>query len=274
QEGEVRSDGVVAYKDQKAEEDSTVVANWRRAGAVILGRTNTPAFSSRWDTDNDLYGRSWNPWSRQRTAGGSSGGAAAAVACGIGRGGSIRYPAYCCGVAGIRPTMGRVPSYNPSVAQESPPVAQLISVNGLLARRVADLRLGLRPLAEGDARDPNWVPAPLEGPPVQRPIRVALLTTAPGLFVHPAIEASLRAAAGALSETGYVVEEPETPSIEAAAVLWARLGAADSRSLGWPTMEKLADDGVKPVNSFFIQASPALDLPGYQPALAAVRAHP
>src|SRR5262249_25123668 len=84
QEGEVRSDGVVAYKDQKAEEDSTVVANWRRAGAVILGRTNTPAFSSRWDTDNDLYGRTWNPWSRQRTAGGSSGGAAAAVAFRIG----------------------------------------------------------------------------------------------------------------------------------------------------------------------------------------------
>src|SRR5262249_455803 len=76
-----------------------------------------------------------------------------------------------------------------------------------------------------------------------------------------------------LSETGYVVEEPETPSIEAAAVLWARLGAADSRSLGWPTMEKLADDGVKRVNSFFIQASPALDLPGYQRALAQLTAH-
>jgi len=280
QAGEVRTDGVVAYKDQQTQEDSPVVANWRKAGAVILGRTNTPAFSSRWDTDNDLFGRTWNPWSRRRTAGGSSGGAAAGLACGIGvlahgndLGGSIRYPAYCCGVAGIRPTMGRVPSCNPSLTQESPLVAQLIAVNGLLARRVADLRLGLGPLAEGDARDPNWVPAPLVGPPPVRPIRVALVTKAPGLFVHPAIEESLRTAAGALSSAGYEVEEVETPSIEAAAALWARLGAADSRNLGWPTMEKLADEGVRRVNSLFMQASPELDLPGYQRALAEVRAH-
>jgi amidase len=280
QAGLPRVDGVVAFKDQLVWEDSAVVANWRRAGAVIIGRTNTPAFSSRWDTDNDVFGRTFNPWARRRTAGGSSGGAAAALACGIGPlahgndlGGSIRYPAFCCGVAGIRPSMGRVPSCNPSIPQESPATAQLIAVNGLLARRVRDLRLGLWPLSAGDPRDPNWVPAPLAGPPVELPIGVALVTAAPGLDVHPAIAAAVRRAGAALEAAGYAVEEAAPPSIEAAAALWARLGAAETRSFAWPMMEKLADAGVKRVNSLFIEASPPLDLPGYQRAIAEVRAH-
>src|SRR5205814_85315 len=82
------------------------VANWKRAGAVIVGRTNTPAFSLRWHTDNELRGRTFNPWHRAHTPGGSSGGAAAALAAGIAPlahgndlGGSIRYPAYCSDVA-------------------------------------------------------------------------------------------------------------------------------------------------------------------------------
>jgi amidase len=280
QEGAPRTDGVLAYKDQIAQEDSAAVANWRRAGAIIIGRSNTPAFSARWDTDNDIHGRTFNPWSRRRTAGGSSGGAAAALACGIGSlahgndlGGSIRYPAYCCGVAGIRPSMGRVPSHNPSVAEESPLLAQIIAVNGLLARRVRDLRLGLGPLSARDARDPNWVPAPLRGPRPRRPIRVALVPTAPGLHVHPEVEAAVRRAGAALQATGYEVEEVHPPSIEAAAELWAKLGAADTRNLAWPTLEKHADEGVKQVNRLFMQASPELDLPGYQRALAEVRAH-
>src|SRR5438876_8208252 len=158
QEGVATPNGVPAFKDLVAKSDSPPVANWRRAGAVIVGRTNTPAFSLRWHTDNELRGRTYNPWNRARTPGGSSGGAAAALACGIGPlahgndlGGSIRYPAFCCGVTGIRPSMGRVPSHNPSVAEETPLVAQLIAVNGLLARRVRDLRLGLEPLSARDA---------------------------------------------------------------------------------------------------------------------------
>ena len=111
------ANGVVAFKDLIATSDSPPVANWKRAGAVIVGRTNTPAFSFRWHTDNELRGRTWNPWKRELTPGGSSGGAAAALATGFAPlahgndlGGSIRYPAYCCGVAGIRPTLGRVPA--------------------------------------------------------------------------------------------------------------------------------------------------------------------
>src|SRR2546430_33945 len=82
QEGAATANGVPAFKDLMATTDSPPVANWKRAGAVIVGRTNTPAFSLRWDTDNELRGRTFNPWSRRHTPGGSSGGAAAALAVG------------------------------------------------------------------------------------------------------------------------------------------------------------------------------------------------
>ena len=83
-QGRATTNGVVAFKDNIASEDSPVVANLRQAGAVIIGRTNTPAFSVRWFTDNDLHGRTLNPWSREHTPGGSSGGASSAVAAGMG----------------------------------------------------------------------------------------------------------------------------------------------------------------------------------------------
>ncbi len=138
---------------------------------------------------------------------------------------------------------------------------------------MADLRLGLAPLAAGDPRDPGWVPAPLTGPPPPRPIRVALVRSATGLHVHPAVEAAVLEAGAVLQDAGYAVEEADPPSIEAAAALWAKLGAADTRHLGWPALEKLADEGVKRINAFFMQSAPALDLPGYQRALAEIRAH-
>ena len=101
------------------------MANWTAAGAIILGRTNTPGFSLRLDTENDLRGRTWNPWSETHTPGGSSGGAASSVAAGITPlahgndiAGSIRYPAYACGLAGLRPSFGRVPAFNPSAPAE------------------------------------------------------------------------------------------------------------------------------------------------------------
>ena len=107
--GRATTNGVVAFKDNLATEDSPVVANLRRAGAVVIARTNTPAFSVRWFTENDLHGRTLNPWSAAHTPGGSSGGASSAVAAGMGAiahgndlAGSVRYPAYCTGVCGRR----------------------------------------------------------------------------------------------------------------------------------------------------------------------------
>src|SRR4051812_10266512 len=167
QKGCATTNGVVAYRDLIAGEDSPVVANWKRAGAIIIGRTNTPAFSFRLDTVNDLRGRTFNPWSRVHTPGGSSGGASASVAAGITPlahgndiAGSVRYPAYACGLVGLRPSFGRVPAFNPSGAAERSMSSQLMSVQGPLARSVRDVRLGLAAMAQRDARDPWWTPAP------------------------------------------------------------------------------------------------------------------
>lgn len=171
QKGEVTPNGLPALAKISATEDSPVVANLKKAGAIIIGRTNTPEFSLRWFTDNPLRGRTLNPWDNEITPGGSSGGAAAAVALGIGAmahgndlGGSLRYPAYACGVATIRPSMGRVPAYNPSGTEERPPMLQLMSVQGPIAREVRDVRLTFEAMAQYDPRDPWQTPAPIDGP--------------------------------------------------------------------------------------------------------------
>ena len=107
QEGCATVNGVTAFREAIATTDSPVVANWKKAGAVIIGRTNTPAFSFRLVTVNDYRGRTYSPWSRTQTPGGSSGGASSSVAAGITPlahgndiAGSVRYPAYCTGLAG------------------------------------------------------------------------------------------------------------------------------------------------------------------------------
>ena len=123
QEGFATTNGLKLQRDVIAREDNPVVANFRKAGAILLGRTNCPAFSYRWFTTNLIHGDTKNPRDAALTPGGSSGGAGSAVAAGIGHiahgtdiAGSIRYPAYACGVAGLRPTPGRVPAFNPSAA--------------------------------------------------------------------------------------------------------------------------------------------------------------
>ena len=129
--------------------NSPVIDNLRKAGAVILGRTNCPAFSYRWFTTNLVHGDTKNPRDPGITPGGSSGGAGAAVAAGIGHiahgtdiAGSIRYPAYACGVHGLRPTVGRIAAFNASLP-ERPIGPQISAVSGPLARTIGDLRIAL-----------------------------------------------------------------------------------------------------------------------------------
>jgi amidase len=272
QAGCATTNGVVAFKELIAKADSPSVANLRKAGAIIVGRTNTPCFSWRWFTDNELHGATLNPAAPDRTPGGSSGGAAAAVAVGIGPiahgtdyGGSIRYPAYACGVAGIRPTLGRVPWHNAS-GEERPPSAQLMSVHGPLARRVADLRIGLAAMAAPDPRDPWHVPAPLEGPPPPRPIRVALATGGSG--VHPAVADAVRRAGGWLADAGYAVEEVAPPSLAAAAELWMLIVQNEGRHTMLPLIEKLGDAAARRATANMAADMPTLDVPGYMKALA------
>jgi amidase len=275
QEGAATANGVPAFKDMIATTDSPPVANWKRAGAVIVGRTNTPAFSLRWDTDNELRGRTFNPWSRRHTPGGSSGGAAASLAVGIAPlahgndlGGSIRYPAYCCGVAGIRPTLGRVPSYNQTATDERPPGTQLMSVQGPLARRVRDVRLGLAAMSARDPRDPWWAPAPLVGEPVARPVHVALTIDPAKAGVHADVIAAVRNAGNALANAGYAVEEVEPPDVEGVAATWTTICINEMRHVTQPWIRKYGGTAINRSLDLTLAAVPDVDLDGYMKALA------
>jgi amidase len=272
--GRPTTNGVVAFKDAIAPGDSPVIANWKKAGAVILGRTNTPAFSYRWFTENDLHGETVNPWGRHVTPGGSSGGASSAVASGISPishgndyGGSIRYPAYCTGIFGLRPSFGRVPAFRPSLREERPITGQLMAVQGPHARGVADLRLGLWSMAGGDPVDPWWVPAPQVGPPVPRPVRVARLP-APGASAE--VKAALDAAARWLADAGYAVEDApaDAPSIDDAAANWRLLVGNEWRLLAAGDIEKHGDAKVRAVVRAMAEITPPADYAAYLKALA------
>ncbi|WP_376100259.1 amidase family protein [Roseomonas sp. CCTCC AB2023176] len=233
QAGYPTTNGLRLQKDNVAKADNPVVANLKRAGAVLIGRTNTPAFSLRWFTRNSLHGHTRNPRNPAITPGGSSGGAAAAVAAGIGAvahgtdiGGSVRYPAYACGVQGLRPTLGRIPAWNPS-GPDRAVGAQLMAVSGPLARSVADLRLALQAMAAPDPRDPWWTPAPLIGP--SYPKRAALCVAPEGMPTTQAVEAALRDAARRLQEAGWTVAETPTPPFREPARLQALLWLGESR---------------------------------------------
>lgn len=245
QKGFATTNGLRIQKDLIATQDSPVVANLRKAGAVMLGRTNTPAFSLRWFTRNALHGHTKNPRDPSITPGGSSGGAAAAVVAGIGAigqgsdiGGSIRYPAYACGVHGLRPTLGRIPAWNASGAERHIG-GQLMAVSGPIARTIADVRLGFEAMAARDIRDPWWVDVPMEGPPV--PKRAALCIAPEGLIVQPAVEAALRDAARRLEAAGWVVEEAECPPLREPAALQALLWLAEARRGNKTALEKEGD---------------------------------
>lgn len=280
QQGLPTTNGVVAFKDLIATHDSPPVAHLRRDGAVLFGRSNTPAFSMRWHTENDLHGRTLNPFAADRTPGGSSGGAAAALAVGLGPiahgndgGGSIRYPAWCCGVVGLRPTFGRVAGFNPSAAVERPITMQMISVQGPLARSVADLRIALACLAQPDDRDPWWVPAPLQGPARPGPLRVALAIDPAGEGVHPSVRDALLRAAALLQAAGYEVESADPPDVVAAAEAWNDFAQHDARLTVADAVQRLGDQGARRSLALMLARVPEVDAAGRIQQLAARSSH-
>ncbi|MBO9444467.1 amidase family protein [Ruegeria sp. R14_0] len=220
QKGHATSNGVVALKNVIAPDDSPVVRNLQNAGAIVIGRTNTPEFSFRADTDNPLHGRTHNPWGRHISPGGSSGGAGAAVMAGIGAlahgndiGGSLRFPAAANGAVTVKPGLGRVPAWNPSQQAERGILAQSMSVQGLITRSAADLHLSMPSLIAPDPRDPFHVAMPWRGEVMDGPIKVAFTKNTFGYALHPEVDKALDTTRDALVDAGYLVEEIDPPDV-------------------------------------------------------------
>ena len=216
--GRPTPNGVAGYKDIIGPSDSPFAANLKRAGAVVIGRTNTPEFSFRGTTDNPLHGRTFNPWNDWASAGGSSGGASSAVMSGMGAiahgndiGGSLRFPATCTGSATVKPGLGRTPAYNPSQTAERGMLAQVMSVQGVICREVRDVRRAMQSAIAYSPDDPWQVPMPWEGPRIEGPIKVGFTREAYGFDLHPAVDKALTTAREALEDAGYDVEEIEVP---------------------------------------------------------------
>ena len=273
--GQTSPNGVPALRDLVAEANSPVVDNLLRAGAVVIGRTNTPEFSLRWHTDNPLFGATVNPWDPGITPGGSSGGASASLAAGIGcvahgndLGGSLRYPAYCTGLATIRPTQGRIPAFNPASAGERPPAMLRMSTQGPICRSVADTRLALAAMSAGDRRDPWWVPAPLEGPAPAAPIRVALVRNPPGTPLDPSVAWALDRAGAALEAAGYAVEEADPPELARCVEVWTGAIASETRAMMGETVRAQGSADIARTLDYFESRHPAVDLAGYMGLLA------
>jgi amidase len=272
--GQPNTNGLKALANFIAPDDAAVVCNLKKAGAIIFGITNTPEFSMRMMTDNPLYGLTKNPWHADFTCGGSSGGAASSVCTGSGPiahgndiGGSLRIPAFCCGVCAIRPTLGRVPAYNPSQIDERAMAAQLFSVQGPIAREVRDVRLTLAAMAQRDVRDPWWVPAPLEGPAPVKPIKVALTKSPAGKTPHPVIAKAIDSAAQHLSDAGYVVEAVEAPFSEELSELWKSLIFSEMRLLLGHSINEYGSDAIQTFLNDCYESTRFLDKRGYMRAL-------
>jgi amidase len=240
QKGRATTNGVTAWRDVIAPDDAPIVRNLKRAGAIVIGRTNTPEFSFRATTVNELHGRTLNPWNEEISPGGSSGGASSAVMAGMGAvahgndiGGSLRFPAYCTGAATVKPGLGRTPAWNPSAPGERGPLSQIMSVQGPICREVRDVRLAMEAMVAYDPHDPWQVPMPLAGP-TEAPPRVALTRDTLDFPLHPAVAQALDNAAGALSDAGYEVVEADPPMLR-------EVGEEAAKCLFGETLEMMGD---------------------------------
>ena len=254
--------GIVAAKGFVSAHDALVVARARAAGAVVLGKTNVPVMLSDWQSANPIYGRTANPWDRSLTPGGSSGGSAAAIACGFSAleigsdiGGSIRVPSAYCGVFGHRPSDSALPRSGQFPVPPTAIHAMLLTVQGPIARSATDLELALDVLAGAElAEAPAWRiewPAPRQSR-LDR-WRVGVLRTPDWVPVEPAIAAALDRFAADVAKTGAHVGDA-SPVAEAqwrdayrlynqllGAIIGARL-TAEARAIDIAALERHGDE--------------------------------
>lgn len=264
--GTPTTQAVRALADAIAPVDAPQVERLRAAGAIPIGRTNLPDFGLRVHTDSDLHGLTRNPWHPGRTAGGSSGGEAAALATGMSPlglgndlGGSLRNPAHCCGVASIKPSTGSVPAATVIPPEDLTISFQLMAVEGVMARRVADVRAGFLAVAGQHPRDPLSVPAIFTDLAPGQRLRVAVLPEPPGGSTHPGIAAVVRAAADVLADAGHDVVEATPPDYERAIELWGQILNADIRVLK-PLLDLVMGPGGKRFLDHAMEHLPELDL--------------
>jgi len=252
--GLVTSAGTSGWAKRVPSRDATVVARLKAAGGILLGKTNTPEFTWSDETDNDVYGRTVNPYDAERTPGGSSGGAGAIIAAGgspldIGSdtGDSIRQPAHVCGIAGLKPTSGRVPrtGHWPSYRGLLESLTQL----GPLARRVDDLALVLPIIAGPDGEDPHVPPVPLRDPSAVTiaGLRVTWFTDNGVRAPTPETAMAVETAVAALDAGGARFTRAVPPGLDRAAELWQRLVDADGRA--W-LLRLMAEAGTPGTGSF------------------------
>jgi len=212
-----------------ATHDAPLVERLRRAGAIILGVTNTPELLMAWETDNLLYGRTNSPWDLQRTPGGSSGGESSAIASGMSAGGigsdgggSIRVPAHFTGICGLKPTPGRIPSTGHFPPSGGP--SALLGAVGPMARTVQDLKILFEAIQGPDDADTCAAPVPLRWPSndeVNR-FRIGYFEDDVRTPVTPEIRNAVRTAAESLRRVGFEVEPFRPGGLEEARLLWKK----------------------------------------------------
>ncbi len=273
--GHPNSNGIPALNETPAEMDSPVVTNLKGDGIVPIGRTNTPEFSLRWFTSNPIYGASLNPVNPTLTPGGSSGGAAAAVATGMGvlghgndLGGSLRYPAYCCGLATLRPSMGKVPAFNPSAPAERPASLQMMSVQGTIARCIKDVRLALASAAKRSSIDPLWNAAPNSGRSRGERLTIGIAHDPFGDGIAPEVAAAVDLAASVLEKQGHRIVAATPPLVDEAARTWGQLLNAETDVMMRDTMEPVASSDLLSTLNTYADIYGIPDLRGFMQAQA------
>jgi len=269
--------GCSVLKENIAPGNSDSVQNWLDAGAIVIARTNTPEFCCRWETTNEVFGTTHNPWDLARTPGGSSGGSAASIAAGISPlahgtdlGGSLRDPAQACGIASIKPTLGRVADWNPTDPEHLGIGVQLMNTDGPMARRVADVRLGLQAMAARNFHDPLWVPAPMHTS-ADTPV-IALVTNPAQQGINPQVQRGIEKAGKLLEQAGYKVDIVEPPGIEEAADIWRVICIHELLSQLQPAVKDFCGQRLQTTFEHYRTLLPKLSLDSYMEAFGRRRA--
>jgi amidase len=235
--GTPTTSALVMYAEAIAGLDAPSVERMRAAGAIPIGRTNLPDLGLRVATESSLHGITKNPWDPARTAGGSSGGEGSAIAAGMSPvgfgndlGGSLRNPAHCCGIASIKPSTGVVPAATVIPPEDMALTFQLMAVEGVMGRRVADVRAVFQTVVGPHVRDPLALPVTLTDRAAGRPLRVAVLADPPGGTTDSGIADAIRRAADVFADAGAEVVEAAPQTYERAIELWGLLLMEDIRA--------------------------------------------